>query len=513
MSKSAQIKNLSGKEEFKDLDINQLSEKSQLIYGDLTGKQIYSSAGSWQPKEGILFLSNDFIYFFGARSLLEEEILLKFKYINIKLLDSPSFSINFLNLKNDKDGTKYQFGVSWEDYISQNIKTLFIEKLNTGIKDNLLKKGLLFIQNEKTDEEAYFIYNRIINEKYADDEFLKKYIILLIKSAQNESSGYNKIYLGYLENYKSTLSGIYPEKKVFINNLFTELSGDLKDISRLDKILKDHIYLNDVTQPRIHISEVLKNEHIQKIIKSEKDKEISRIKSDLYEEYETKIKELTSKLEVEKSIYREIIKDNLVLPEKMNLKEPYCNELIDKITSFYYRYKILKDNLPLSFIIDKLRPAEGMEKFKFIIENLSKKYLHIIDPYLFSTEIEYLLDVPEYIEIKIISYAAMTQKDKLEKFKTKVDELRCNGRRKVTVRLIKYKQKPGTPLHDRAVFSKDWGISLSNSISQTGHKHDIVARKIIDFHKREEEEFTNYWYLQTDILKGNKAEKLTIIDI
>ncbi|MBU4486140.1 MAG: hypothetical protein KKD38_04360, partial [Candidatus Delongbacteria bacterium] len=103
-------------------------------------------------------------------------------------------------------------------------------------------------------------------------------------------------------------------------------------------------------------------------------------------------------------------------------------------------------------------------------------------------------------------------KDKLAVFKQKLEEFRNQRYGSVHVKLIKFVNRNQTPIHDRALFSLDWGLSFSNSLSQIGAKHDIVARRILS-KEREINEFDDFWYIGNEGKRGGKVLKISVIDL
>jgi hypothetical protein len=148
------------------------------------------------------------------------------------------------------------------------------------------------------------------------------------------------------------------------------------------------------------------------------------------------------------------------------------------------------------------------------MESLSDKYIKIADPYFFPSELELLKDIPDDIEIKIITYALMLDeyKDKLASFKQKLQDFRDQRFGSVQVKLIKFANRNQTPIHDRALFSLDWGLSFSNSLSQIGAKHDIIARRILS-KERETREFDDFWFIGNEAKRGGRVLKVKVLDL
>jgi hypothetical protein len=145
---------------------------------------------------------------------------------------------------------------------------------------------------------------------------------------------------------------------------------------------------------------------------------------------------------------------------------------------------------------------------------MAEKYIKLVDPYFFPSELELFKDIPDDIEIRVITYALGLEeyKDKLNEFRKKLAELRESRYAPVLVKLIKFANRSQTPIHDRALFSSDWGLSFSNSLSQIGSKHDIVVRRILS-KEREVTDFDDFWFIGTEAKRGGKILKISVIDL
>jgi len=264
----------------------------------------------------------------------------------------------------------------------------------------------------------------------------------------------------------------------------------------------------------IDLEKLLSVKGVQKFVDDRIREGVDKIKEQLLNDYHDKIDEYANKIELEKQIYREIIKDNIKLGDIADIKEPDCDKLIDRITNFYYRYKLLNEKLPDNFTIDMKNPDQGKNTLLMLIEGMSEKYLKIVDPYFFPSELELLMGVPDDIDIKIITYALMTDdyKDKLTVFKKKLQEFRDQRFGGVQVKLIRFANRSQTPIHDRALFSQDWGLSFSNSLSQIGSKHDIVVRRILS-KERETTDFDDFWFIGNEAKRGGKTLKINVVEL
>ncbi|MFO7810491.1 MAG: hypothetical protein R6V47_03870, partial [Candidatus Delongbacteria bacterium] len=189
MSKKSEIRNyikLNGDEEY----VNSLLRSSRIIYGELINSVIYFESNTLLPKTGILIQDEDELIFYGSKSLLEREFYLKFPYEDIYLSQNSGFSISFIFQKFDKRKDKCKFSISWEDYITKNIKPEFTHRLSLKIKDRLLRKALKFLKSSNTSQEAKYYYNRVLTEKIDDINFIVEFIALIKYEAETESEGF-----------------------------------------------------------------------------------------------------------------------------------------------------------------------------------------------------------------------------------------------------------------------------------------------------------------------------------
>ncbi|NOR45039.1 MAG: hypothetical protein GQ534_05575 [Candidatus Delongbacteria bacterium] len=515
MSKNTEIKKYSDFANAQD-KIETLLKSNRIIYGELMNTVIYYESNTLLPKTGILIQEDDELLFYGSKSILEKEYFLKFNYEDLHLAKNTGFTINFVNREFDQKKDKCKFSIAWDDYFTKNVKSDFVYRLGIKIKDKLIRKATELLKDFDTSNEAYVYYHRMLNEKIYDINFLVEFMKLIHIEAEAESEGIDDLYIKYIEKKKKFLINIYPahqdtiEKHLNVENygedeiqrseIFTNLTVDEEEIKSGDKVDK--------------VEKLLKIPGIQKLIDDKIEEKVENTKQQLLKDYHEKIDTYSSRASIEKEIYREIIKDNVTLLKQIDLKKVDPDKIIDSVMDFYFRYKILKDELPNSFTIDKKRPDRGKNTLLHIIEDLSLDYLKIVDPYFFPSELELLNDLPNDIEIKIITYA-VTQKnfaDKLKLFKEKLKDIRKNRIADISVKLIKFQNRDQTPLHDRAIFSKDWGLSLSNSLSQIGLNHDVIVRRVLNT-EREVIDFDDFWYIVNEMKRGGKTLKVKVIDL
>ena len=515
MSKNTEIQKYSTLTNTKD-KMETLLKSHRIIYGELMNTIIYYESNTLLPKTGILVQEDDELVFYGSKSILEKEYFLKFKYEDIHLARNTGFTINFVNREFDKKKDKCKFSIAWEDYISKNVKPDFVYRLSIKIKDKLIRKATSLLKEHDASNEAYIYYHRMLNEKIYDINFLVEFMKLIHIEAEAESEGIDDLYIKYIEKKKKFLISTYPEHKETIKkHLNVENYGE-QEIHRseiLTNLTVDEEEIKSKGQVE-KVDKLLKIPGIQKLIDDKIEEKVENTKKQLLQDYYEKIDAYSSRSSIEKEIYREIIKDNITILKHVDLKKIDPDKVIDSIMDFYFRYKILNDKLSDSFTIDKKRPDRGKNTLLSIIENLSLDYLKIVDPYFFPSELELLNGIPNDIEIKIITFA-ISQKsfaDKLKLFKEKLKDIRKERIADISVKLIKFQNRDQTPLHDRAIFSKDWGLSLSNSLSQIGLNHDVIVRRVLNT-EREVIDFDDFWYIVNEMRRGGKTLKVKVIDL
>ena len=496
--------------------VESLLKSNRIIYGELMNTVIYYESNTLLPKTGILVQEDEELVFYGSKSILEREYFLKFKYENLYLSKNTGFTINFVNREEDKKKDKCKFSISWEDYITKNIKPDFVYRLSIKIKDKLIRKASQLLKDQDTSNEAYIYYHRILNERIYDINFLIEFMKLIHIEAEEESEGIDDLYKKYIEGRKKFLINIYPAHQDTIEkHLNTEdhASNEPQKSEILTNFTVDEETIISGSETD-KVEKLLKLPAIQKLIDNKIKEKVENTKKQLLKDYYEKVDAYSSRLSIEKEIYREIIKDNIALLKQIDITKIDPEKIIDSIMDFYFRYKILNDKLPDTFTIDKKSPDRGKNTLLYVLEDLSLDYLKIIDPYFFPSELELLNDIPKDIEIKIITYAISQQNfsDKFKLFKEKLKDIRKERLADVSVKVIKFQNRDQTPLHDRAIFSKDWGLSLSNSLSQIGANHDIIVRRTLNA-GQEVKDFDDFWYVVNEMKRGGKTLKVKVIDL
>lgn len=491
--------------------VNTLFRAGRIIYGEFINSVIYFESNTLLPKTGILMLEENELVFYGSKSLLEKEFMLSFPYENIYLSQNSGFSISFIYQEYGKKKDKCKFSIAWEDYITKNLKPDFIYRLNLMIRDRLLKRASERLKANDTSQEAEFFYQRVISEKIDDINFIMDFISLIKYEAEMECDGFIEIYDNIIEKKIIYLSDIYPAHKDIIEKRL-RIKKDINISKHIPKAKGQNI--ENIDEKDITIEKLMAVRGVQKLIDDRVRESVEKVKDQLLSDYHDKIEEFSNKLELEKKIYRNIIKDNINLSSTLDLKEADTDKLIDRITNFYYRYKLLNEKLPDNFTIEMKNPDQGKNILLFSLESMAEKYIKLVDPYFFPSELELFKDIPDDIEIRVITYALGLEeyKDKLNEFRKKLAELRESRYAPVLVKLIKFANRSQTPIHDRALFSSDWGLSFSNSLSQIGSKHDIVVRRILS-KEREVTDFDDFWFIGTEAKRGGKILKISVIDL
>lgn len=153
---------------------------------------------------------------------------------------------------------------------------------------------------------------------------------------------------------------------------------------------------------------------------------------------------------------------------------------------------IFTKNIDLSnFIIQRDNPNEGINKLIKSFTTASR-YVYFVDPYFNEKSLNWIKQINSHIPIKIILYYLDQQMEQHTLFIQKLKELRKERKSTILVRLLKYKFQKGTPLHDRFIFTGDWGIQLGNGLDAVG-KQDISITFINGHKQFKENFFDKYW--------------------
>jgi small GTP-binding protein len=155
------------------------------------------------------------------------------------------------------------------------------------------------------------------------------------------------------------------------------------------------------------------------------------------------------------------------------------------------------------FIIYRSNPNPGIDQLIKVVSNAAQ-YIYIVDPYFQEKSLNWLKHINTYIPIKILAYYIDQEIDLHQTFLTKLKELRKERKSSILVRLIKYKDRKGTPLHDRFIFSGEWGVQLGNGLDAIG-KQDISVTFLGDFKVFKENYFDKYW--NANIIKFEEGER------
>ncbi|MBN1970088.1 MAG: hypothetical protein JXR48_16520 [Candidatus Delongbacteria bacterium] len=492
-------------------DAHKLIEENRVIFGDFIGRQIYQESNTWMPKEGILIIEDESLVFFGAKSIFEKEFFIRYPLEFIEITQTNGFVLNFKIKRYGYKSEKLRFSISWQDFFSKNIKNLFISNLEDKIYKHLTKLAKPLLDKSIDDDYSRFLYERVLTSTNPDNEFLEKYLKLIV----SRSEFFDKNGLAFDQSY------IESEKKILIDR-FPDKNSLIKKILDYDEVKKTYgnsfkgninetatIYFDNCS---LETDTIINHPLIRKIIDNEIERKTELIREQFYDEFEDKINEVSNKVELEKRVYRDILKDNFQLPNCSNITQ---EAILDIIKETYHRHLIVKELLPDNFSILKSKPQDGINQLQKIFNELSMDYVKIIDPYFFETEFKLLELIPNSINIKIISSSLLDKEynSKLKQFEEALQKFRLSRLGKVEVKLIKYKNSSKTPIHDRAIFSTGWGITLSNSLSQIGNRHDIMVRRIYNHVNAQDNEFNDFWFINNDQLRNGKFKELYILNL
>jgi len=123
--------------------------------------------------------------------------------------------------------------------------------------------------------------------------------------------------------------------------------------------------------------------------------------------------------------------------------------------------------------------------------NLSNQYLYIVDRYFKEASLQYLLSIPTGVTVKVLmSDDGPGGSQRRDRLKT---ALTNNLLPFLEIKVVSCTQGASAhPIHDRYVFSTDWGASLSSSLDAIG-SNALWVFKIEDYQKLQEKYFEFFW--------------------
>ncbi|WP_369282215.1 hypothetical protein [Oscillibacter sp. GMB15532] len=122
---------------------------------------------------------------------------------------------------------------------------------------------------------------------------------------------------------------------------------------------------------------------------------------------------------------------------------------------------------------------------------LANKYIYIIDRYFKDSSLQFLNNIPSNISIRIlISDDDGNGSKRRNDLRLALSKINTSN---LLVKIVHSSAaKSSHPLHDRYVFSEDWGISLSSSLEAIG-SDSIWAFKLEDYHRLQQRYFDYFW--------------------
>ncbi|WP_138751392.1 hypothetical protein [Paenibacillus sinopodophylli] len=138
--------------------------------------------------------------------------------------------------------------------------------------------------------------------------------------------------------------------------------------------------------------------------------------------------------------------------------------------------------------------------------------LNIIDRYLDKSTIRYLEKVPTSIPIRIlVSDDDAVGATRLNSLLTTIRKSRI--KRTLEIKVVSCKKGHSShPLHDRYVFSDDWGASLSSSLNAL-NSDSLWIFKIDDYHKMKIKYFDYFWNLPSGVPTNYGPRQISVRQI
>ncbi len=158
------------------------------------------------------------------------------------------------------------------------------------------------------------------------------------------------------------------------------------------------------------------------------------------------------------------------------------------------------------FIILAGNPNPGITKLTELLQS-AQRYVYIVDPYFNLKSLSWIEQVNQGITVKVLLYHLDNEIEKHHTFITALKRIREGRKSPIQVRFIKFKHTGGTPLHDRFIFSGQWGLQMGNGLDVIGAK-DISIGYIKDNKTHQENFFDNYWNMKS--LKTEKQDKQVV---
>jgi hypothetical protein len=155
-----------------------------------------------------------------------------------------------------------------------------------------------------------------------------------------------------------------------------------------------------------------------------------------------------------------------------------------------------------SFVISRKDPLKGKEKIRELLQS-SKGYVKLNDRYFSSADLSLLEFIPSEVVIRVLLYELDNRIGEHKIFFDKLEKFRRSRTGTVRIKIIKYRDRSGTPVHDRFIFTENWAVSMGNSIGAIG-EHDIIVNFLESGKEREKEFFDFYW--DADKISNNGRE-------
>lgn len=204
---------------------------------------------------------------------------------------------------------------------------------------------------------------------------------------------------------------------------------------------------------------------------------------------------------------------NREIIQLVSLNSEHINEMFAKLdeslmtlgeeTRNLFRNEIEHSN----FIILAGNPNPGIKKLSELLQT-AQRYVYFVDAYFNLKSLSWVDQINPGITVKILLYHIDNEFEKHHAFITALQRLREGRKAPIIVRFIKYKNTQGTPLHDRFIFTGQWGLSVGNGLDAIGLK-DINVSYISDFKIFQNKFFDSYWDMKSMKTENKDRQVLT----
>lgn len=438
------------------------------------------------------------IYTSTIKSKIEDEILVFKKHLEV-YLDNHLFKEEFeqisIAIRKENPSSQKQIKAICSQYINDKSLQKYIEEIEMITKSKYQDIWQQILVDAKEDiylEEKYFYISNlqlVQEDTIENDNLVNVPTSMIEKTFAPAAAGTivgilvsSSIFLGLLFGIAAwIISFLSSNKKQAVNKMYNEV--DKKELQKVRRLIKDE-YLTKDLYKRIAIL----NEKIFKDVKSKAEEEfLNSISLDI-------------NLQVNESVGQ-------FLPKINDFKKTLSSELelINSEELFLFNRISMND-----FMILRANPNPGIEALQQILSKATG-YVYIVDPYFKDKSLGWLKYVNEELSIKIMVHHIDEDIELHSAFITKLKQIRSQRKGSVLVRIVKYKFRKSSPLHDRFIFTSSFGINLGNSLDAIG-RNDISVTFLENNNGFKEQFFDKYW--NASIVEfEEKKEPLVKIDL